>query len=84
MLDFILGKFACFFLFCCNTVVVFHKVNFCKKILSEIQTVSVKQFGSRSGLMFCWTCSESELFAKVISRWYLHPKNDLFFLFNDM
>ena len=32
-------------------------------------TISVKQFGSRSGQMFCRAWSGSKLFAKVISRW---------------
>ena len=31
-------------------------------------TISVKQFGSRSGPMVCWAWSGSKMFAKVISR----------------
>ena len=34
---------------------------------------SVKRFGSRSGLMFCWSSSGSKMFAKVISRQQKSP-----------
>ena len=68
-----LGNFACFFViwgfffffffFC-----FFFKLTFFfKKIVQEYHQ-SVKQFGSRSGSMFCWAWSGSKLFAKVISR----------------
>ena len=41
--------------------------NFLKKFFQE-HNQSVKWFGSRSGLKFCLSWSESKLFAKIISR----------------
>ena len=58
-----LGNFACFFVICGFCF----KSTFSKKIFQEYHQ-SVKQFGSRSVLMFCWARSGSKLFAKVISR----------------
>ena len=43
------GNFACFFVVCG----FFFKINFFKNIFQENHQ-SVKQFGSRSGPMFCW------------------------------
>ena len=43
------------------------KINLLKKIIRK-HYQSVKQFGSRLGQMFCWSWSESKLFAKVINR----------------
>ena len=55
-----------FFCFCCH-LLTFFKINVFQKFFQE-HYQSVKQFGSRSGPMFCWSLSGSKLFAKVISR----------------
>ena len=54
----ILDNFACFFVICW----IFSKNSFWI-------TISLKQFGRRSGLTKCIAWSWSKLFAKVISRW---------------
>ena len=58
-----LGNYSCF---CCR-LLTFFKMNFFKKIFQE-HYQSVKQFGSRSGPMFCQSWSGSKLFAKVMIR----------------
>ena len=49
------------------------KIYFFKKFFQE-HYQSVKQFGSKSGLTFCWSWSWSRLFAKAISRQQCHPR----------
>ena len=48
-------------------LLTFFKINFFQKFFQE-HYQNVKQFGSRSVLMFCRSLSGSELFANVISR----------------
>ena len=58
-----LGNLSCFFVVCW----FFFKINFFEKFFQQYH-LSVKQIGSRSGLMFCRVWSGSNLFEKVISR----------------
>ena len=58
-----LGNCSCF---CCR-LLTFFKMNFFKKFFQE-HYQSVKQFGSRSGPMFCLSRSGSKLLAKVMTR----------------
>ena len=46
---------------------IFFKINFIRKLIQEYHR-SDKQFGSKSGPIFCRAWSESKLFAKIISR----------------
>ena len=63
-LEYIGGKY--FMIFCC--LKIFFKTNIFKKLLQEYHQ-SGKQFGSRSGLTFCWAWSGSILLTKAIRRW---------------
>ena len=56
------GQFFMFFVICC----FFHNKLFKKKYFRN--TISVKQFGSRSGPTFCWSWSGSKMVVKFISR----------------
>ena len=73
-----LGYFACFFfcrlwIFSLLFFFFFFLIKLYKKSFG-IYHQSVKQFGSRSGPMFCRAWSGSKLFAKVISRRQKSPR----------
>ena len=52
-----------FMLFC--YLLIFFQIDFFEKFFQEYH-LSDRQIGSRSGPAFCWACSGSNLFTKVI------------------
>ena len=72
LVSFPMGNISCFFVVICW---FFHNQLLPKK---NRNTISFKQFGSRSGAMFCWASSGSKLFTKVISRRHWEIKVKLF------